>query len=56
MKNKTLIFGVVIIIIILAAIAVRFVAGGDEDTWLCEDGHWIMHGNPTSSMPTRACK
>lgn len=26
-----------------------------EDTWLCENGQWIKHGNPSASMPTENC-
>jgi hypothetical protein len=28
---------------------------GDEDTWLCQDGQWIKHGNPSSPKPTAPC-
>jgi hypothetical protein len=33
---------------------VRFL-GGDEDGWLCTNGQWIKHGNPSSSKPTSGC-
>lgn len=26
-----------------------------EDTWLCDKGGWIKHGNPSSEMPTTPC-
>lgn len=28
---------------------------GNEDTWLCENGQWIRHGNPSGSEPTSGC-
>ena len=37
-------------------IVIRFVLGGPEDTWICEKGNWIKHGNPQASMPTTECK
>ncbi|MDD5040705.1 MAG: glycosyl hydrolase [Patescibacteria group bacterium] len=49
----------IVIAVIIAAIAVvgylRFVAGGDEDTWICEKGAWVKHGNPSAAKPTTAC-
>ncbi|KKP91972.1 MAG: hypothetical protein UR94_C0008G0009 [Parcubacteria group bacterium GW2011_GWA2_36_10] len=26
-----------------------------EDTWLCENGRWIKHGNPSAEMPKTGC-
>jgi len=26
-----------------------------EDGWLCKDGQWIKHGNPSVAMPTTGC-
>lgn len=42
------------IIVLLAIIAVvRFWT--PEDTWLCQDGVWVKHGNPEQAMPTTVC-
>ncbi|MFH0852377.1 MAG: GerMN domain-containing protein [bacterium] len=50
--------------IIIAIIAIIIVAGAiflglrfltPEDTWLCQNGQWIKHGNPSSPMPTDGC-
>ncbi len=27
-----------------------------EDGWICKDGKWIKHGNPSSAMPIKTCK
>ncbi|MDD5751105.1 MAG: hypothetical protein PHS73_01120, partial [Candidatus Peribacteraceae bacterium] len=27
----------------------------DEDTWICTDGKWVKHGNPTAPMPLGRC-
>ena len=49
MKNKL----TVIIIIILLAIGLRIIRG--EDDWICQNGQWIKHGNPSAEMPTSGC-
>jgi len=36
-------------------LAVRFFIGGSEDNWICVDGQWIKHGNPSSEKPTTGC-
>jgi len=32
-----------------------FVIRGSEDTWLCVNGEWVKHGNPSTPMPTTGC-
>jgi len=27
-----------------------------EDEWLCADGNWTRHGNPSASRPTEECR
>jgi len=45
----------IILVILIIILGVRFFLGGDEDTWICEDGQWVAHGNPASEMPTEGC-
>jgi len=35
---------------------VRFIFGGNEDGWICQDGAWIRHGNPAEPIPTTPCE
>lgn len=28
----------------------------DEDTWICKNGEWIKHGNPSAPVPSAECK
>jgi hypothetical protein len=43
-----------IVILILAVIAfVRF--SSSEDAWVCENGEWAAHGNPSAPKPTEGC-
>ncbi|MCX6823103.1 MAG: hypothetical protein NTX91_03885 [candidate division SR1 bacterium] len=47
----------IIMIVVLLGLAVlmflRLRSG--EDTWMCQDGSWIKHGNPASLMPSEPC-
>jgi hypothetical protein len=49
---------IVSIIIILSAAAlmagIRFLSG-DEDTWICDNGEWVKHGNPSAPKPLTEC-
>ncbi len=54
-KRKLIIIGILILMGILAVFVLRFFVGGDEDTWLCVNGEWIKHGNPSAAKPTEGC-
>lgn len=46
--------------ILLAAIAIIIIAAilflrGDEDAWICENGQWVKHGEPSAPMPIELC-
>ncbi|MFZ2038358.1 MAG: hypothetical protein WAV11_00230 [Minisyncoccia bacterium] len=53
MKNKLLIIGTTLIIFLAVILGIRFFSG--EDNWLCKDGQWIKHGQPSSEMPLVGC-
>jgi len=36
-------------------LVVRFVIGGPEDSWICDHGQWVKHGNPSAEKPTTEC-
>lgn len=55
MRKIFLIF-IALILIFGALLAVRFLIGGPEDTWICDNGQWVKHGNPSAPMPTSGCK
>lgn len=46
---------IVVITVLALGFIIRFVIGGSEDTWICVDGKWVKHGNPTALMPTELC-
>ncbi len=39
----------------LGLLTVRFLLGGNEDTWICQNGAWVKHGNPSQPMPETGC-
>ncbi len=56
--NKTaLIFKklLIILIIIVVIFLLRFVIGGSEDDWICDNGQWVKHGVPSAPMPEDPC-
>ncbi len=54
MKKTILTIIFVIIAVAVVVLGLRFLSG-DEDTWLCQNGQWVKHGNPASPMPLESC-
>lgn len=53
--NKVLFSGLLAVVALACLVlAIRFI-GGDEDTWLCQDGQWVRHGNPSAPIPAEPC-
>lgn len=46
---------VVVAIGLLGLLTARFLFGGNEDDWICTNGSWVKHGNPSASMPLTGC-
>lgn len=53
--KKFLVAGIVIFILLASLFVFRFVFGGSEDTWICESGEWVRHGNPDAKKPEEPC-
>lgn len=47
---------ILLLILLLVWFFIRFVLGGNEDSWICVDGQWVKHGQPSASIPTGECK
>lgn len=48
----------IFLVVILGAgiiLSVRFLLGGPEDSWICQRGEWVKHGNPQGTKPTAPC-
>ena len=46
----------IVVIVFAVVVAVRFLFGGPEDTWICSHGAWVMHGKPVAAKPTTPCR
>jgi spore germination protein GerM len=53
--KKALIALVILIVLTGFWLGLRFLIGGPEDVWICENGEWVKHGNPSSPMPAEPC-
>lgn len=42
------------LVVVVISIGLMFVRGS-EDTWLCQNGQWVAHGNP-ANPPVGECK
>jgi len=45
---------IVVVIVVLAIFTLRLLS--PEDTWFCQNGQWVKHGNPSSPQPTTGCR
>jgi spore germination protein GerM len=54
MRNKLPITICAFLVIVLTVlIGIRFF--NNEDNWICQNGEWIKHGNPSAPKPTELC-
>ncbi|MDR3643095.1 MAG: hypothetical protein P4L74_05740 [Candidatus Doudnabacteria bacterium] len=53
MNKKYLLILVLIIVVIGTLFIAKIIS--PEDTWLCQNGQWIKHGNPSAPMPETGC-
>jgi hypothetical protein len=54
-KKSFLVWIIIFAVLAVAIFFVRFVIGGDEDTWICSNNHWVRHGNPRNPPPKHGC-
>lgn len=57
-KFKILMYTLIALVVLAGVfVFIRFVLGGDEDTWICDQaqGQWVKHGNPSTAKPTTTC-
>jgi len=57
MKNIKIFYKALIIfvLILISILAIRIIVVSDANTWICENGQWIKHGNPEKPMPAISC-
>ncbi|TSC91433.1 MAG: hypothetical protein CEN90_562 [Parcubacteria group bacterium Licking1014_17] len=56
MNKKTAVVAIIVMLVIAVWFGIRFFIGGNEDTWICDNGQWVRHGNPSAPKPTEECK
>ncbi|MFC1688012.1 hypothetical protein ACFL0L_05570 [Patescibacteria group bacterium] len=44
------------LILFVVALLLLFLLRGSEDRWMCDNGEWVKHGNPSGEKPTEECK
>ena len=52
---KTLYKILIGICIIVLLIVIGLFLRGNKDTWICDNGNWVAHGNPSAPIPTEKC-
>jgi hypothetical protein len=55
MKSKISVIFTFLFFVLLTIFILRFIIGGDEDSWICDKGVWVKHGNPSAVMPQVEC-
>jgi hypothetical protein len=55
MKKAFLIVLTSLAVLGVVAFCLRFLIGGPEDTWICENGEWVKHGKPSAPAPIEPC-
>jgi len=46
---------IIVIIVLVVLIVVFAFLRGSEDSWICQDGEWVKHGQPSAEKPTEPC-
>ncbi len=55
MKNTKLFISLAVLGVAIIAFGIMRLTGGGEDNWICQNGQWVKHGNPSAAMPTTLC-
>jgi hypothetical protein len=45
-----------ILFVILALGFILLLIRSPEDDWICQNGSWVKHGNPSAQAPSVPCK
>lgn len=48
-------FILILLILTIAVLSLLFLIRGQEDIWICENGVWVKHGNPSAPAPAAGC-
>jgi len=56
MNIKTILLPILGLLLVLLATVVILKTLSPEDNWICQNGSWVKHGNPSGPMPTGTCE
>ncbi|MFA6048006.1 MAG: GerMN domain-containing protein [Parcubacteria group bacterium] len=57
MNTKTTLTLIIIIILVAGVVMLGArILSGSEDNWICQNGEWVKHGNPSSFKPALPCE
>lgn len=55
-KNILIISLGILFVVVLSAFTIRLLFSGNEDDWICQNGQWVKHGNPSGPPPSSGCE
>jgi len=53
---KKVLLGILGVILVVLIVIVGARVLSPEDNWICQNGEWVKHGNPSGPMPSGSCK
>lgn len=53
--KKIILGGFGLVVLIALMLTIRFILGGPEDNWICQNNVWVKHGHPSGPEPTTPC-
>lgn len=56
LKSQNVIVVILIAALIALALVIYLKIATPEDTWLCQNGQWVKHGQPSTPQPTDGCQ
>ncbi len=52
---KRVMFILLAVFVVISLVLIIRLTSDTEDTWLCQNGEWVKHGNPTDAKPEKSC-
>lgn len=55
-SDKKIIYTVIVLVLFMFLTVFSLLVFSGEDNWVCQNGEWIKHGQPSYPAPTAECK
>ncbi len=46
---------IIVLLVVTGGVVGLRLLSGNEDNWICQNGEWVKHGNPSATKPTTPC-